>query len=195
MWVKAFRYFGWKKSQCGTRRYLCGVFLPLAPAPQSGQAAPAPVNGRFAGLLLMRLQPVQTAALEEIMSMKRGIVRGNGFPLLDKSQQPLRCLFSRQGHRPGDAGLWAPPELRAQGGRALCTCPRTVWRWLWAAGLAFSLQAHGQTFTFPDLFPEKQQGPDGSPGDEDLRDRLLEEQRRRQSRDPRRGGVPDWFGL
>ncbi|XP_039079634.1 39S ribosomal protein L23, mitochondrial isoform X3 [Hyaena hyaena] len=61
--------------------------------------------------------------------------------------------------------------------------------------VAYVQLAHGQTFTFPDLFPEKQQGPDGSPGDEDLRDRLLEEQRRRQSRDPRRGGVPDWFGL
>lgn len=42
MWVKAFRYFGWKKFQCGTRRCLCRVFLPLAPAPQSGRAAPAP---------------------------------------------------------------------------------------------------------------------------------------------------------
>lgn len=56
-------------------------------------------------------------------------------------------------------------------------------------------QAHGQTFTFPDLFPEKEQSPDGSPGDEDIQDKLLEEQQRRQSRDPRRGGVPDWFGL
>ncbi|EFB20034.1 hypothetical protein PANDA_008880 [Ailuropoda melanoleuca] len=55
--------------------------------------------------------------------------------------------------------------------------------------------AHGQTFTFPDLFPEKKQSPDGSPGDEDVQDKLLEEQQRRQSRDPRRGGVPDWFGL
>uniref|UniRef100_A0A673TJY6 Large ribosomal subunit protein uL23m n=2 Tax=Suricata suricatta TaxID=37032 RepID=A0A673TJY6_SURSU len=56
--------------------------------------------------------------------------------------------------------------------------------------VAYVQLAHGQTFTFPDLFPEKQQ----SPGDEDVQDRLLEEQRRRQSRDPRRGGVPDWFG-
>ncbi|GAB5578228.1 39S ribosomal protein L23 [Prionailurus iriomotensis] len=55
--------------------------------------------------------------------------------------------------------------------------------------------AHGQTFTFPDLFPENKQSPDGSPSDEDIQDRLLDEQRRRQSRDPRRGGVPGWFGL
>lgn len=81
MWVKACRYFGWKKFQRGTRRYLCRVFLCLAPAPRSDQAAPAPVNGRFAGLLLMRLQPLQTPLHKEIMPMKRGIVRSHGFPL------------------------------------------------------------------------------------------------------------------
>ncbi|MBW00377.1 39S ribosomal protein L23, mitochondrial, partial [Eschrichtius robustus] len=54
--------------------------------------------------------------------------------------------------------------------------------------------AHGQTFTFPDLFPEKKR-PEGSSADEDLRDQVLEDQRRRQSCDPRRGGVPGWFGL
>uniref|UniRef100_A0ABI7W6K6 Large ribosomal subunit protein uL23m n=3 Tax=Felinae TaxID=338152 RepID=A0ABI7W6K6_FELCA len=61
--------------------------------------------------------------------------------------------------------------------------------------VAYVQLAHGQTFTFPDLFPEKKQSPDGSPSDEDIQDRLLDEQRRRQSRDPRRGGVPGWFGL
>ncbi|XP_048952282.1 39S ribosomal protein L23, mitochondrial isoform X3 [Canis lupus dingo] len=60
--------------------------------------------------------------------------------------------------------------------------------------VAYVQLAHGQTFTFPDLFPEKK-SPDGSPGDDDIRDQLLEDQRRRQTRDPRRGGVPDWFGL
>ncbi|XP_022363105.1 39S ribosomal protein L23, mitochondrial isoform X1 [Enhydra lutris kenyoni] len=55
--------------------------------------------------------------------------------------------------------------------------------------------AHGQTFTFPDLFPEKKQSPDGSPSGDDIQDKLLEEQRQRQQQDPRRGGVPDWFGL
>ena len=57
-----------------------------------------------------------------------------------------------------------------------------------------SSQAHGQTFTFPDLFPKGKQ-PGGSSADEDLRDQVLEEQRQRQSPDPRRGGVPSWFGL
>ncbi|KAF6104856.1 mitochondrial ribosomal protein L23 [Phyllostomus discolor] len=56
--------------------------------------------------------------------------------------------------------------------------------------VAYVQLAHGQTFTFPDLFPEK------TPGAEDsAREELLEEQRRRQSSDPRRGGVPGWFGL
>lgn len=30
---------------------------------------------------------------------------------------------------------------------------------------------------------------------EDLQDQVLEDQRRRQSCDPRLGGVPGWFGL
>lgn len=55
-------------------------------------------------------------------------------------------------------------------------------------------QAHGQTFTFPDLFPEKKPSPeDGSA--EDSLEALMEEQRQRQHQDPRRGGVPQWFGL
>ncbi|XP_032270953.1 39S ribosomal protein L23, mitochondrial isoform X1 [Phoca vitulina] len=58
--------------------------------------------------------------------------------------------------------------------------------------VAYVQLAHGQTFTFPDLFPKKNHG---SPGDNDIQDKLLEGQRQRQSRDPRRGGVPDWFGL
>ncbi|XP_059007235.1 large ribosomal subunit protein uL23m isoform X4 [Mustela nigripes] len=63
--------------------------------------------------------------------------------------------------------------------------------------VAYVQLAHGQTFTFPDLFPEKKQSPDGSPSGGDIQDKLLEEQRQRQqqSQDPRRGGVPGWFGL
>ncbi|XP_032214686.1 39S ribosomal protein L23, mitochondrial [Mustela erminea] len=63
--------------------------------------------------------------------------------------------------------------------------------------VAYVQLAHGQTFTFPDLFPEKKQSPDGSPSGGDIQDKLLEEQRQRQqqSQDPRRGGVPSWFGL
>uniref|UniRef100_A0AC11E4G7 Uncharacterized protein n=1 Tax=Ovis aries TaxID=9940 RepID=A0AC11E4G7_SHEEP len=60
--------------------------------------------------------------------------------------------------------------------------------------VAYVQLAHGQTFTFPDLFP-KGKRPGGSSVDEDLQDQVLEEQRRRQSPDPRRGGVPGWFGL
>ncbi|KAL0628994.1 39S ribosomal protein L23, mitochondrial [Plecturocebus cupreus] len=54
--------------------------------------------------------------------------------------------------------------------------------------------AHGQTFTFPDLFPEKEQSPEGSAAD-DLQRLLKENMERRQNSDPRRGGVTDWFGL
>ncbi|XP_057585936.1 39S ribosomal protein L23, mitochondrial isoform X2 [Hippopotamus amphibius kiboko] len=60
--------------------------------------------------------------------------------------------------------------------------------------VAYVQLAHGQTFTFPDLFPEKK-SPEGGSVDEALRDQVLEDQRRRQTPDPRRGGVPSWFGL
>ncbi|XP_017375922.1 39S ribosomal protein L23, mitochondrial [Cebus imitator] len=58
--------------------------------------------------------------------------------------------------------------------------------------VAYVQLAHGQTFTFPDLFPE--QSPEGSAAD-DLQSILKENMEQRQSNDPRRGGVPDWFGL
>lgn len=61
--------------------------------------------------------------------------------------------------------------------------------------VAYVQLAHGQTFTFPDLFPEKQLSPEGGPADDNIRDELLEAQRHREIRDPRRGGVPEWFGL
>lgn len=71
-----------------------------------------------------------------------------------------------------------PPATQAPAGCSLFPAP----------------QAHGQTFTFPDLFPEKKPSPeDGST--EDGLEALLEEQRQRQRQDPRRGGVPQWFGL
>ena len=60
--------------------------------------------------------------------------------------------------------------------------------------VAYVQLAHGQTFMFPDLFPKGKQ-PGGSSADEDLRDQVLEEQRQRQSPNPRCGGVPSWFGL
>lgn len=64
-----------------------------------------------------------------------------------------------------------------------------------AGACALSPQAHGQTFTFPDLFPEKKQSEGSTAVDEDIQDKFLEEQRERQRHDPRRGGVPNWFGL
>ncbi|XP_064232955.1 large ribosomal subunit protein uL23m-like [Aotus nancymaae] len=60
--------------------------------------------------------------------------------------------------------------------------------------VAYVQLAHGQAFTFPDLFPEKEQSPEGSAADE-LQSILKENMEQRQSRDHRRGGVPDWFGL
>lgn len=55
-------------------------------------------------------------------------------------------------------------------------------------------QAQGQTFTFPDLFPEKTQAPaEGSM--EEMQDKFMEDEKQRQKLDPRRGGVTEWFGL
>ncbi|XP_059566553.1 large ribosomal subunit protein uL23m isoform X3 [Myotis daubentonii] len=58
--------------------------------------------------------------------------------------------------------------------------------------VAYVQLAHGQTFTFPDLFPEKPSPRDST---EDDLQAVMEEQRQRQRQDPRRGGVPQWFGL
>ncbi|XP_006893273.1 PREDICTED: 39S ribosomal protein L23, mitochondrial [Elephantulus edwardii] len=60
--------------------------------------------------------------------------------------------------------------------------------------VAYVQLAHGQTFTFPDLFPEKQPDPTGVT-EEDLREQFMKEEQQRQSQDPRRGDVPNWFGL
>ncbi|KAI5934917.1 large ribosomal subunit protein uL23m isoform X3 [Manis javanica] len=56
--------------------------------------------------------------------------------------------------------------------------------------VAYVQLAHGQTFTFPDLFPDKKPSPEGGSVDNSLWDLP-----QRQTQDPRRGGVPDWFGL
>ncbi|XP_069326500.1 large ribosomal subunit protein uL23m [Eulemur rufifrons] len=60
--------------------------------------------------------------------------------------------------------------------------------------VAYVQLAHGQTFTFPDLFPEKEQSPEAGSLDE-AQSKFMADEQQRQSRDPRRGGVPDWFGL
>ncbi|XP_076971464.1 large ribosomal subunit protein uL23m [Tamandua tetradactyla] len=60
--------------------------------------------------------------------------------------------------------------------------------------VAYVQLAHGQTFAFPDLFPEK--GPRAGGGSvEDIQATLMEDEQLRQRPDPRRPGVPSWFGL
>ncbi|XP_008576873.1 PREDICTED: 39S ribosomal protein L23, mitochondrial [Galeopterus variegatus] len=63
--------------------------------------------------------------------------------------------------------------------------------------VAYVQLAHGQTFTFPDLFPEKEQSCEGGSA-HDAQSMLLEQEQQRQQQrhgDPRRGGIPDWFSL
>jgi len=59
---------------------------------------------------------------------------------------------------------------------------------------AFAFKAQGQTFSFPDLFPEKDQtSTEGSM--EEMQEKFMEDEKQRQKPDPRRGGVTEWFGL
>ncbi|XP_048341607.1 39S ribosomal protein L23, mitochondrial [Sphaerodactylus townsendi] len=52
----------------------------------------------------------------------------------------------------------------------------------------------GQTFQFPDLFPEKPKTIE--PGSlDDIQKKFMEEEAQRQKDDPKRSGVPSWFGL
>ncbi|NXA37629.1 RM23 protein, partial [Eudromia elegans] len=60
--------------------------------------------------------------------------------------------------------------------------------------VAYVQLGQGQTFQFPNLFPEKEQTPEARSFD-DFKKKYFEEERQRQRGDPRRGGVPDWFGL
>ncbi|XP_049676750.1 39S ribosomal protein L23, mitochondrial isoform X1 [Accipiter gentilis] len=55
-------------------------------------------------------------------------------------------------------------------------------------------QGQGQTFQFPNLFPEKEQDTETRSFD-DFKNKYMEREKQRQKGDPRRGGVPDWFGL
>lgn len=58
----------------------------------------------------------------------------------------------------------------------------------------FFHQAEDQTFTFPNIFPEKDQTPvEGSL--EEMQNKFMEDEKQRQKFDPRRGGVTEWFGL
>ncbi|XP_068004424.1 large ribosomal subunit protein uL23m [Melanerpes formicivorus] len=58
--------------------------------------------------------------------------------------------------------------------------------------VAYVQLGQGQTFQFPNLFPEKEQEETHSV--EDYK-KYLEREKQREKGDPRRGGVPDWFGL
>uniref|UniRef100_A0A8C6UKP1 Large ribosomal subunit protein uL23m n=1 Tax=Neogobius melanostomus TaxID=47308 RepID=A0A8C6UKP1_9GOBI len=54
--------------------------------------------------------------------------------------------------------------------------------------------AQSQTFSFPDLFPEKdKKSAEGSV--EEMQEKFMEDEKQRQRLDPRRGGVTEWFGL
>ncbi|XP_013861029.1 large ribosomal subunit protein uL23m [Austrofundulus limnaeus] len=60
--------------------------------------------------------------------------------------------------------------------------------------VAYVQLGKGQTFTFPDIFPKKDQTP--VPGSaEDLHKKFMESEKQRLKPDPRKGGVTDWFGL
>ncbi|XP_077653972.1 large ribosomal subunit protein uL23m isoform X2 [Urocitellus parryii] len=58
--------------------------------------------------------------------------------------------------------------------------------------VAYVQLAHGQTFTFPDLFPEREQSPAGGPVEEGPSG-FPEAQK--PSSNPRQGGIPNWFSL
>ncbi|XP_031717048.1 large ribosomal subunit protein uL23m isoform X2 [Anarrhichthys ocellatus] len=55
-------------------------------------------------------------------------------------------------------------------------------------------KAQEQTFTFPDIFPEKERAASEGSMDE-LQEQFMENEKQRQKLDPRRGGVTEWFGL
>ncbi|KAM6393673.1 large ribosomal subunit protein uL23m isoform 1-T1 [Pluvialis apricaria] len=60
--------------------------------------------------------------------------------------------------------------------------------------VAYVQLGRGQTFQFPNLFPEKEQDTETRSFD-DFKNKYMEREKQRQEGDPRRGGVPDWFGL
>ncbi|KAM4720864.1 large ribosomal subunit protein uL23m [Rhinophrynus dorsalis] len=60
--------------------------------------------------------------------------------------------------------------------------------------VAYVQLGQGQTFQFPDLFPEKEEAPETG-SFEDMQLEFMENEKQRQKNDPRRGGLNDWFGL
>lgn len=60
--------------------------------------------------------------------------------------------------------------------------------------VAYVQLAQEQTFTFPNIFPEKERVASEGSMDE-LQEQFMENEKQRQKLDPRRGGVTEWFGL
>ncbi|NWI12223.1 RM23 protein, partial [Crypturellus soui] len=60
--------------------------------------------------------------------------------------------------------------------------------------VAYVQLGQGQTFQFPNLFPEKEEASE-THSFRDFKKTYIEKEQQRQRGDPRRGGVPDWFGL
>ncbi|OCT81849.1 hypothetical protein XELAEV_18024356mg [Xenopus laevis] len=60
--------------------------------------------------------------------------------------------------------------------------------------VAYVQLGQGQTFQFPELFPQKDETPESGSFDE-VQMEFMENEKQRQKNDPRRGGLNDWFGL
>ncbi|KAM9301516.1 large ribosomal subunit protein uL23m [Gastrophryne carolinensis] len=60
--------------------------------------------------------------------------------------------------------------------------------------VAYIQLGQGQTFQFPDLFPEKSDTLEAG-SFEEVQSEFMENEKQRQRIDPRRGGLNDWFGL
>ncbi|XP_018418166.1 PREDICTED: 39S ribosomal protein L23, mitochondrial [Nanorana parkeri] len=60
--------------------------------------------------------------------------------------------------------------------------------------VAYVQLGQGQTFKFPDLFPEKEDAIESGSFDQ-IQSEFVENEKQRQRSDPRRGGLNDWFGL
>ncbi|KAE8606897.1 hypothetical protein XENTR_v10010917 [Xenopus tropicalis] len=60
--------------------------------------------------------------------------------------------------------------------------------------VAYVQLGQGQTFQFPDLFPQKDKTPESGTFEE-VEEEFMENEKQRQKNDPRRGGLNDWFGL
>ncbi|XP_074853917.1 large ribosomal subunit protein uL23m isoform X2 [Carettochelys insculpta] len=58
--------------------------------------------------------------------------------------------------------------------------------------VAYVQLGKGQTFEFPNLFPEKEEASEAG-SIEDHYKQYMESERQRQTDDPRQGGVPSWF--